>query len=137
MNFTVQARIYHEDNPRIVQLTIQVPEGTLFEPHELEQFLQNNDIVEHVLQNSFENDTVERQRIPKDALDEVAPRQRYAKKLDITEPCSICQEHMKPPQYVRTLPCGHSFCSGCIEKWVTKHSANCPTCRLSLLESSQ
>lgn len=136
MNFTVQARIYHEEHPRVVQVTFQVPEGTLFEPADLEHLIQNRDIIEHVLQHSFDEEPAEQPRIQKSDLNNIAPRKRYTKKLGITEPCSICQDVMKAPKYIRTLPCQHSFCSTCIEKWVTKHSANCPICRLSLLDTT-
>lgn len=50
--------------------------------------------------------------------------------------CSICLETLKEP---RTLPCFHSYCKSCLEKFVKNHrdkvqgmprrEINCPTCR--------
>lgn len=45
--------------------------------------------------------------------------------------CSICMNRYQTPLM---LPCLHSFCSNCLEKWKTtaaqrKHPLSCPTCR--------
>ena len=39
--------------------------------------------------------------------------------------CAICSELMEAPI---TLPCGHSFCRGCLRDWV-EQSPVCPHCR--------
>lgn len=49
---------------------------------------------------------------------------------DATE-CSICQEPFNDP---RTLPCVHTFCLKCLERWTASFRAagngiNCPLCR--------
>jgi len=62
--------------------------------------------------------------------------QQLAKELQ----CVICQEVFYPPV---SLPCGHSFCQGCLDWWwfsdrntnntnSNNSSNNCPTCRQPL-----
>jgi len=44
--------------------------------------------------------------------------------------CSICCEGFDDQNLCpRLLSCGHSFCSGCLEKLLNDKSINCPTCR--------
>ncbi|KAJ2964839.1 hypothetical protein NQZ79_g248 [Umbelopsis isabellina] len=43
--------------------------------------------------------------------------------------CSICLEHFNSMVKVRMLPCKHAFHPGCIDPWLTKHSAECPMCK--------
>ncbi|XP_033111423.1 tripartite motif-containing protein 45-like [Anneissia japonica] len=43
--------------------------------------------------------------------------------------CSLCMERFKNP---KSLPCIHSFCLGCLEKWVKESNGrrfSCPICR--------
>eukprot|EP00457_Paulinella_chromatophora_P003311 gb/GEZN01003318.1/.p1 GENE.gb/GEZN01003318.1/~~gb/GEZN01003318.1/.p1 ORF type:complete len:593 (-),score=84.24 gb/GEZN01003318.1/:358-2136(-) len=44
--------------------------------------------------------------------------------------CSICCEGFDDQKLCpRLLRCGHSFCSGCLEKLIDHNSVTCPTCR--------
>lgn len=40
--------------------------------------------------------------------------------------CEICLESWAEGYEVRRLPCGHLFCKGCIDNWLTKRSDKCP-----------
>ena len=42
-----------------------------------------------------------------------------------TEDCAIC---MCAPTRPRTLACGHSFCSDCVDQAFAKCQPRCPTC---------
>ena len=46
-----------------------------------------------------------------------------------TEACAICLEG--PYRFARVLPCGHQFCSPCIERWMSQ-SRHCPLCKHEL-----
>ncbi|KAK3088493.1 hypothetical protein FSP39_019872 [Pinctada imbricata] len=58
-------------------------------------------------------------------------------KVDLTS-CSICFETFKTPKY---FPCLHSFCEGCIKRYITttfeqtKGGIHCPLCRLFVPKS--
>ncbi|KAJ8021086.1 Tripartite motif-containing protein 2 [Holothuria leucospilota] len=45
--------------------------------------------------------------------------------------CAICREPYKEP---KMLPCLHSFCLQCLERWISHlgQSLSCPTCRLTV-----
>ena len=131
MDIRMQARVYQPGGPRVVSFIMHVPESEIDEylpsisPEQLEQVL-----------NASLHDDVSGPAVPKlplEVLDEVAPRYRYKHPPNSTndEQCSVCFDTYtsRTRRFVRRLACGHQFCSGCIEKWVTKHSATCPVCR--------
>jgi len=47
--------------------------------------------------------------------------------------CSICLDDYHPGEMLRSLPCGHTFHSDCITKWLTERSAVCPLCKAELV----
>ena len=64
---------------------------------------------------------------------------------DITEcaeepTCGICLEEPKDPL---DLPCGHSFCDGCINEWRSRYGVEegmrtkCPICRARIPPSKE
>lgn len=50
----------------------------------------------------------------------------HLKKTENVSNCSICMENKKSNI---ELNCSHTFCKGCIKKWLTEKSNTCPTCR--------
>ncbi|KAK1719557.1 uncharacterized protein CLUP02_00535 [Colletotrichum lupini] len=46
--------------------------------------------------------------------------------------CPVCLDDFVAGSVVGQLPCGHVFCSACIELWLLKHSYTCPLCRFNL-----
>ena len=60
-----------------------------------------------------------------------------SKKLDT---CGICLEEWKNPL---TLPCGHSFCDGCLDEWRSRYGVKeemrkkCPICRAHIPPSRE
>lgn len=43
--------------------------------------------------------------------------------------CAICLEGLEQEEVVRGLICGHVFHSDCLDPWLTKRRACCPTCK--------
>lgn len=41
--------------------------------------------------------------------------------------CAVCLSDFEQDDEVRRLPCGHTFHSGCVDKWLT-HNKVCPLC---------
>jgi hypothetical protein len=58
-------------------------------------------------------------------IDQYAPEQEPE---DPDEICPICRDNFGD-KLIRTLSCGHSFCSICIVPWLSNHVSTCPTCR--------
>ncbi|KAG2438452.1 hypothetical protein HYH02_010907 [Chlamydomonas schloesseri] len=55
---------------------------------------------------------------------------RTAGRSDASQQCGVCLERcLEGATVLTTLPCGHAFCSGCVEPWLGGQSATCPTCR--------
>ncbi|KAG2433667.1 hypothetical protein HXX76_008038 [Chlamydomonas incerta] len=55
---------------------------------------------------------------------------RTARRTDASQQCGVCLERYREGgSAITTLPCGHAFCSGCVEPWLGGQSATCPTCR--------
>ena len=127
MDIRVSARVYREDGPRTVHFVVNVPDAEYLPELTPEQ-------LELVLAASFDEDVPDPavRSITVEDLDEIAPRRRYMRKDSCA--CAICLDEYstRTRRYVRQLPCGHTFCSPCIMKWVSQHSASCPTCRQSL-----
>ena len=51
-----------------------------------------------------------------------------------TTVCPICRERAKDELGTTVLPCGHTFCTGCIGNWIDSSGSvtpevRCPTCR--------
>jgi len=53
----------------------------------------------------------------------------------LDESCTICLDEFEAGDRVRSLPCGHTFHSKCIMKWMTERSATCPLCKADYYES--
>lgn len=134
MDVRMRARVFHAEGPRTIHFTLRVPEHALddfipdISPEELEM-LMNATLQSDEVQHSTPLTSLE-------VLNAYAEKQRFNRSLhcpgkDETGQCSICLDVFtaRTRRYVRKLPCGHVFCSGCIEKWITKQSATCPTCR--------
>ncbi|KAK2023716.1 RING/U-box [Colletotrichum zoysiae] len=46
--------------------------------------------------------------------------------------CPVCLDDFAAGTAVGRLPCGHVFCSACIDHWLSGHSFTCPMCRFNL-----
>lgn len=47
--------------------------------------------------------------------------------------CGICIDDLNDK---RTLPCGHEYCSACVNPWLCGHNT-CPTCRANVQSGEQ
>ena len=54
----------------------------------------------------------------------------YEKNQNEKTDCAVCLEELKNGANVTKLKCGHLYCTGCIEKWLSS-SITCPYCRQS------
>ncbi|KAK1584909.1 uncharacterized protein LY79DRAFT_559752 [Colletotrichum navitas] len=66
------------------------------------------------------------------------PATLTCRKLSLTaegadaRPCPVCLDDFAAGTVAARLPCGHVFCSACIEHWVSNHAFTCPMCRFNL-----
>lgn len=51
--------------------------------------------------------------------------------------CSICLDDYCQGVVLRKLPCGHTYHTNCIAKWLTERSSTCPLCKLDLLPEEE
>jgi hypothetical protein len=57
---------------------------------------------------------------------------------DLEMDCSICQDHMRQGELVRTLTvCEHKFHTSCIDNWLLNDSVICPVCRHDIREPAR
>ena len=64
-----------------------------------------------------------------------AQQERLCKEAVETDRCLTCLE---PPREPTRLPCGHSFCTGCVSELRSKGvSETCPLCRAPLPMSAE
>jgi hypothetical protein len=54
------------------------------------------------------------------------PLERFSAETCETS-CAVCLSDFEEHNMLRRLPCGHSFHSGCVDKWL-KHNKVCPLC---------
>mgnify|MGYP001208311793 CR=1 FL=1 len=70
----------------------------------------------------FQNTQSNRETIDIDRLNTLCPEEENDPIM-----CSMeCDDNVTTQ---RKLPCGHTFCSRCIVKWMTENSNTCPICR--------
>ena len=102
----------------VIRFPVTVSEGDQFENYINQLF---NEEQPHIVSYGEQE---QRQVI----LDQISPPSQGDQSII----CSICQS--PPTDQIRTLPCGHQFCCGCITSWIVEHSRNleCPVCRHSL-----
>ena len=60
------------------------------------------------------------------------PIHKYTCKRDKCDSCSICLEHYKPNDIVKTLGCTHVFHRRCLDSWL-QTALKCPLCRTPLI----
>ena len=52
------------------------------------------------------------------------------------EECPICTKPIPSNIDNVKTPCGHTFCFGCIIKWIVENSNSCPLCRTNIYQKS-
>ncbi|KAG2188606.1 hypothetical protein INT44_001361 [Umbelopsis vinacea] len=67
--------------------------------------------------------------LPVDILN-TYPIEKYSPTLVKNGSCAIClDDFVVDSNDIRVLPCGHGFCTGCIDPWLTDKSPLCPICK--------
>ncbi|KAI8577365.1 hypothetical protein K450DRAFT_252142 [Umbelopsis ramanniana AG] len=67
--------------------------------------------------------------LPVDILN-TYPIEKYSPSLVKNGSCAIClDDFVVDKNEIRVLPCGHGFCTGCIDPWLTDKSPLCPICK--------
>lgn len=91
------------------------------------------------LQWSLQNDEVTpvSQVLCTAELNAMCPKQVFCRRMRKADDdqCVICYNAFRTRRHVRRLPCGHLYCSKCIEKWVTTEKATCPHCRAQVTQT--
>jgi hypothetical protein len=54
--------------------------------------------------------------------------------MNSLEECPICTKPIPSNIDNVKTPCGHSFCFGCIVKWIVENSNSCPLCRTNIYQ---
>jgi len=133
MDVHFNARVYNgSGGPQLVRFTMHVPVGDelgldYMSPQQLDEML-NASLLDDVQAPLVP-------QMPEAELNCHAKRERYRTCYGATgSTCAVCLEDFRPRMYVRSLPCGHRFCSKCITKWVSGHTATCPTCRTPVVQ---
>lgn len=72
--------------------------------------------------------------LPVDILN-TYPVETYSPSIIKNTSCAICLDDFTPDKTanIRVLPCGHGFCTGCIDPWLTDKSPLCPICKYDCL----
>lgn len=70
----------------------------------------------------------ELQRAIYESLQDYRPSASTERSDSTQEQCSICMEKYSANTQITRLPCGHSFCTGCINRWLEVNNT-CPLCR--------
>jgi len=91
-----------------------------------EQMARRGDL-EHGV--ALRNRTTKVHPLPVDILN-TYPVQSYDPSVVKNGSCAICLDDFTPDKTnIRVLPCGHGFCTGCIDPWLTDKSPLCPICK--------
>ena len=69
---------------------------------------------------------------PEEDVVEYGIIQRYVMAYDFHDDCAICVEAFSAGNVLSVTPCGHKFCAGCLDDWVTMNPS-CPLCRRDFL----
>lgn len=105
-----------------VSLDLSSAEATSEEVHSL---------VENTLRSSEGHDLAD---VPNIELDDLSLKPLVGPLHDLdlhftSGTCAICLEVLEQEDVVRGLICGHVFHSDCLDPWLTKRRACCPTCK--------
>lgn len=66
---------------------------------------------------------------PSSSTPEVKQDASNAKSLEDDMTCTVCLEHVKRGDLLRTLPCLHQFHVNCIDPWLSQQGT-CPVCKI-------
>uniref|UniRef100_A0A8C4RHN5 RING-type domain-containing protein n=1 Tax=Erpetoichthys calabaricus TaxID=27687 RepID=A0A8C4RHN5_ERPCA len=75
-----------------------------------------------------------RQRLTQRQLDSLSTRTFHGN--DSLSTCRVCLATFIEGDILRSLPCSHEFHVGCVDQWLSMHSA-CPICRGSVIPEEQ
>jgi len=79
-----------------------------------------------------------RRRLTHNQVREKFPAFLYSPHHHVEQPlddeCAICLDDFTEGMRLRTLPCGHTFHSSCIARWMIERSAVCPLCKTDFYE---